>query len=226
MIIVGYNDEFVVNRDEVHAVQSKSDEINRDDLGNEYYNSAKGGFIIKNSWGNNVGHSMAYFMQNISEANEAIICPLTQSVKNWGPVDIECLKKEGATYHECGFGRVRYVGMEKKRLLGGTKLQCRLSTDEKSDYEKMMLLGFEPCSHRDANDYVYSLVGEEGVTEEDNEKTVNLKTDIPKHSDAQKIYYIARMKIGSDGKTIESVEEIKTNMTTLPMLEKVFKPYS
>ncbi|EAL50093.1 papain family cysteine protease domain containing protein [Entamoeba histolytica HM-1:IMSS-B] len=222
MIIVGWNDEFRVDRENTKYIEIQENNNNRDEFGNKEYNSVKGGFIIKNSWGN-AGHSMAYWMQNISEANEAIICPLTQSVKNWGPVDIECLK-EKKTYKECGFGRIRHVGIEKKTLLGGTKLQCRITSNETSDVLKMSLLGFEPCSHRDANEYIYSLVGIQSDNKEDETTSLNLKNDIPKLSDTQRIFYIAKIKLNEDNNTIDSVEEIKTNMTTLNMLEKVFKP--
>lgn len=230
MVIVGWNDEFRVDRDDIGYTALREEGVNRNSESNSQYNPVKGGFIIKNSWGN-AGHSMAYWMQNISESNEAIICPLTQSIKNWGAVDVECLA-EKKQFTECGFGRVRYVGLERKRVVGGTKLQCRQSSNEESDSKKMTFLGFSECSKRDANEYVYSLVGDMKMVpgrddlsdEMYEEPAVNLRTEIPAGSDSQRIYHIAKIKLGSDGNTIESVEELVTNMTTLNMLEKVFQP--
>ncbi|KAL7715850.1 Papain family cysteine protease domain containing protein [Entamoeba marina] len=235
MVIVGWNDEFRIDRDEIHYVPLRDGDINRNEDENNNYNPVKGGFIIKNSWGY-AGHSIGYWMQNISEANEAILCPLTQSIKNYGAVDIECLK-ELNTFEECGFGRVRYAGLNKKRLVGGTKLRCKTSDDAESDLKKFRFLGFDYCANEDANDYVYALIGDlQTVIYDDDENQeeikleVNLRAEIPEDSDTQRIYHIARMKLDDDGNVLE-VEELTTNYTTLQMLENehcgyYFQPYS
>ncbi|KAL7719790.1 Papain family cysteine protease domain containing protein [Entamoeba marina] len=227
MVIVGWNDEFRIDRDEIHYVPLSDGDINRNEDENNNYNPVKGGFIIKNSWGY-AGHSIGYWMQNISEANEAILCPLTQSIKNYGAVDIECLK-ELNTFEECGFGRVRYAGLNKKRLVGGTKLRCITSDDAESDLKKFRFLGFDYCANEDANDYVYALIGDlqtiiyDDENQEEIKLEVNLRAEIPEDSDTQRIYHIARMKLDDDGNVLE-VEELTTNYTTLQMLEKVFAP--
>ncbi|ELP93579.1 hypothetical protein EIN_062740 [Entamoeba invadens IP1] len=224
MVIVGWNDEFRVDRDQSTYVKTKEEGINRQDDGNQYYNPVKGGFIIKNSWGL-VGHSIQYWMQSISEANEALICPLTLSIKNWSPVDAECLKTN-LKFSECGFGKVRYVGRQKKKILGGVKLSCSRSSNKETDVKKMTLLGFPECGEDNANDYVYALVGKLVEDDEEGTSTVNLVSEIPEGSDTQRLYSIVRAKLGEDQDTVSDVEVLQTTQTTLQMLEKVFKPFA
>lgn len=60
MLLVGYNDEYVTKVD-----------------------GFRGGFIIRNSWNATNSHSIAYFMQEISEADERFICPNAENPRNW-----------------------------------------------------------------------------------------------------------------------------------------------
>ena len=63
MLLVGYNDDYCVP------------------------GHNKGGFIVQNSWGNILGHSLPYFMGEISHRNEQYMCPNFHNPREWVPIN-------------------------------------------------------------------------------------------------------------------------------------------
>ena len=76
LILIGYNDNFIPKRSI------------------SYSNSTflKGGFILKNSWGNK-GHSFEYLMNEISEEEEEKLCPNIDDVSKWIPATFQCINE-------------------------------------------------------------------------------------------------------------------------------------
>ncbi|CAL6053760.1 Papain_family cysteine protease [Hexamita inflata] len=65
MLIVGYNDEY------------------------QMVDQNKGGFIVQNSWGPVLGHSLDYLLGKISRRDEEYICPNYFNQNEWVPIDCE-----------------------------------------------------------------------------------------------------------------------------------------
>lgn len=63
MLLVGYNDEYAFR-----------------------YNK-QGGFIVQNSWGPAMSHSLDYLMGKISRRDEDFICPNIEVPSNWVPIE-------------------------------------------------------------------------------------------------------------------------------------------
>eukprot|EP00742_Colponemidia_sp_Colp-10_P008602 GILJ01009326.1.p1 GENE.GILJ01009326.1~~GILJ01009326.1.p1 ORF type:complete len:580 (-),score=87.44 GILJ01009326.1:309-2048(-) len=59
-------------------------------------NGHTGGFILKNSWGSEMSHSLAYWMQEISDYDEAAICPNSKFPLNWEQCTLPFNEKENA----------------------------------------------------------------------------------------------------------------------------------
>lgn len=78
MLLVGYNDDFVVKRP----------------VNNSRFRPSVGGFVVKNSWGER-GHSAEYLMGNITEDQESVICPNKDDVFRWVPATLDCIKSTG-----------------------------------------------------------------------------------------------------------------------------------
>eukprot|EP01028_Stygiella_incarcerata_P004001 TRINITY_DN18361_c0_g1_i2.p1 TRINITY_DN18361_c0_g1~~TRINITY_DN18361_c0_g1_i2.p1 ORF type:complete len:528 (+),score=119.96 TRINITY_DN18361_c0_g1_i2:56-1639(+) len=85
MQLVGYNDNF------------------REPIGITG-NMAKGGFILRNSWGTSTSHSLNYYMQQQSSVNEEYLCPNTNDPMNWvwcPPLGVDMQKGKERTILEC-----------------------------------------------------------------------------------------------------------------------------
>ena len=104
MLLVGYNDAFVVKRV----------------VNNSVYETSVGGFVVKNSWGDR-GHSVEYLMGNITEDQEAVICPNKDDVFRWVPATLSCIR-ESNDPSKCTTG-VR-LQREKSRVTHADTLVC------------------------------------------------------------------------------------------------------
>jgi len=103
-LLVGYNDDFV----EPIPVEFTQRPIQ------------KGGFIIKNSWGNH-GHSLEYLSGQITKEQEDSICPNPDDVYGWIPATYSCMK-ERFNPSKCSLDLHRQFGS--KVQYGASSLIC------------------------------------------------------------------------------------------------------
>ncbi|ELP94046.1 hypothetical protein EIN_183030 [Entamoeba invadens IP1] len=83
VLVVGWNDEKRIDRS----------------WGSDLHNFVDGGYIVKNSYGYQHGHSLKFWLQQHSIKEEMQICPNVQSFEQWTPMDEECMNTK--TYAEC-----------------------------------------------------------------------------------------------------------------------------
>jgi C1A family cysteine protease len=122
MQVVGYNDNFRV------------------DVGNfgELKERTLGGFIIKNSWGSSMGHSINYWKQEISTMDESFLCPDETAAQKWLPADTSCMQ-EHATVAACSSSM--YKRVRDQWVTGATELKCTDTSAESREY-----YGFSKCN--------------------------------------------------------------------------------
>lgn len=104
MLLVGWNDDFRV------------------DTGLPGYKGhhTVGGFIIKNSWNTEVGHSVGYWAQDHSLMDENFICPCENSAMTWLPAKADCMVKEKDALKCCSLEK----NVLKEWVKGATILKC------------------------------------------------------------------------------------------------------
>ena len=198
MAIVGWNDDFRVNRNSNHRKI------------NEY---SKGGFIIRNSWGHGA-HSIGYFLSNHSTVQEDALCPNFNVYQNWIPMDYECFKTS-MDAKECTNGFYRIVQL--KRYEEGTILQC---TKTAMDPAKATAMGFDFCSLPENQNKTWRFA----LQSERNKQAVYssqpmVKVRYTNHDEGQGHFYLMAWEEGSN-----EVIEIVTDPTTPLELEKLFTP--
>ena len=121
MLLVGYNDNFRVDTGKLGELKERT----------------LGGFIIKNSWGTELGHSIKYWAQEISTLEEAFLCPDVSAASKWLPADAECLVG-GGSLAECAPDT--YKRVRDQWVVGATELKCSsISKDAAAFY------GFADC---------------------------------------------------------------------------------
>ena len=132
MIIVGYNDNFRVDVGAFGDLKART----------------LGGFIIKNSWGPQIGHSIKYWAQEISPMDEALLCPDETAANKWLPADHKCMLG-GGSVADCS--KDQYKRVRDQYLTGATVLKCTgVSKDAAAFY------GFADCDP--AKNYVLAQI--------------------------------------------------------------------
>eukprot|EP00727_Mastigamoeba_balamuthi_P007652 m51a1_g3507 hypothetical protein (577) ;mRNA; r:863725-865749 len=149
--VVGWNDEFRIQT----GLPGTSDYI-------------QGGFILKNSYGTDAGHSAGYWAAKTSIANENMICPVERSSRTWVPADEACMlqKKDPVA---CAPGLKKLV--RGQWIEGATVLQCNPSG------ANAKLLGWDGC--KKGMRYVAVMRNTVG----DTKVTAEIKVTAPAHSD-------------------------------------------
>lgn len=117
MNLVGYNDDWVY-RNRYQTQKSAT--------------PTKGGLILHNSW-RGEGHSVEYYMGEMSEENEAVICPNHKTPFNWIPASLDCIKNNIVNgkfdYTKCSTETKRIRG---KGYTNGTDiLRCKATAAKK-----------------------------------------------------------------------------------------------
>ncbi|EDR27205.1 hypothetical protein, conserved [Entamoeba dispar SAW760] len=112
VLVVGWNDEKRIDRS----------------WGNDLHNFFDGGYIVKNSFGYQHGHSLKYWLQQHSIKEEMQICPNVRSFEQWTPLDEDCINKY--SYTECCN---QYIKRGVKKYINATitPLICDSSKDDK-----------------------------------------------------------------------------------------------
>ncbi|KAL7713413.1 Uncharacterized protein QTN25_009077 [Entamoeba marina] len=82
VLVVGYNDEKRIDRS----------------WGVDNHNFHDGGYVVKNIYGYQHGHSMRYWLQQHSIKEEMQLCPNVESYEQWTPLDETCYDKYGYSY--------------------------------------------------------------------------------------------------------------------------------
>ena len=198
MAIVGWNDDFRVNRNANHRKI------------NEY---SKGGFIIKNSWGPSA-HSIGYFLSNHSTVQEDALCPNFNVYQNWIPMDYECFNKS-MDAKECTDGFYRIIRL--KRYEEGTILKC---TNTAKDMAKSTAMGFNFCALEENVNKTWRFA----LQSERNKQAVYssqpmVKVRYANSDEGQVHYYLMAWEEGSN-----EVKEIITDPMTYLELEKLLTP--
>ncbi|ELP88240.1 hypothetical protein EIN_225730 [Entamoeba invadens IP1] len=198
MLIVGYNDDFRINRNAQHR---KINEFSR------------GGFVVKNSWGNQ-GHSAGYFMSNHSTVQEDSLCPNFGTYQNWIPIDFECFKTS-MDASACANGFYRIVRLV--RYNSGTVLKCS-ELAKKQEYAAAF--GFDYCAKEEnqGKELRFALQSEKNVQVIYTSAPM-VKLRYTNEEEGQAKFYLIMWEDGKDG-----AEEIITNPTTPQELEKLFDP--
>ena len=191
MIIVGYNDDYRVDNGL---------------LGDES-SATVGGFIIKNSWGPKSGHSIAFWSQEISAAEEEVLCPNGLASSSWLPVSHKCMM-EHADPVQCGSGRYRYLNGEWKE--GGTVLRCNTAYRSSWSY-----YGFPSC-----NETRYYALAASPLADV---STANVWTTASAGSDGYVRFNVVSWPMG-ENVTTSDVKLERTLETTWNAIEKVFVP--
>lgn len=105
MLLVGWNDELRVDQ----GVFGELDE------------HTTGGFILKNSWNSAMGHTVGYWMQEHSQLEEDLICPLVKSSRKWLTANATCMLANPDPI-ACAPGAEKHAG--NVTLEGATVLKC------------------------------------------------------------------------------------------------------
>ena len=122
LAVVGYNDNFRVDTGTLGQLGRRT----------------LGGFIVKNSRGTRVGHSIKYWTQEISTLEEQLLCPAEGAASSWAPVDTACVQS-GGSVADCGSGATTRV--RDRWVAGATALVC----NERLTRAQAALLGYADC---------------------------------------------------------------------------------
>ncbi|GAB1226200.1 hypothetical protein ENUP19_0278G0035 [Entamoeba nuttalli] len=216
MLVVGWNDEFPVERNRYssppiyttawNAIDNKAQtKLIKNNIEIPVDRWTKGGLILKNSYGEH-GHTLGYFLQNHSLLNEDTICPLSIHPSRYYPLDVECIKR-GNSFMNCSNDKLRKVS-DGKIFYGATILKCK--NDLGNDYAKN--LGFEECGTN--KDYRYALSMEWF--------NVTFKRGVCKTREMGDglIVYLARWV---EGKMKETITEVHTQITSWDFIAQLFE---
>ncbi|KAL7711851.1 Peptidase C1A papain C-terminal domain-containing protein [Entamoeba marina] len=172
-----------------------------------------GGFIIKNSWTSQSGHSLGYFMGNHSLFNEDQICPTYNSINKWIPMGADCFKNNQDP-EACPNITRTLLG---NPLKGATVLKCTSSNSvSEVASEKAKDYGFYPCSTEEGKAYYYTLEASDDV----NASPYVPKVEYPEGTDGYAIFNLIRWLPNGES----SFEKIQTNYTTWQFMERLFTP--
>nr|BAN38932.1 hypothetical protein [Entamoeba histolytica] len=171
------------------------------------------GFIIKNSWTLQSGHSMGYFMGNHSLFNEDQICPTYNSINKWIPMNYECFKTNQDS-EMCPNITRTFVGIANH---GATVLVCA-GANSITETTKLRAndYGYEPCGNDEGRSYYYALE----MTHETDGSSYKPYVEYPKGSDGYAIFHLLRWTQGNEA----NVERVQTNYTTWQFMERLFTP--
>lgn len=189
MVLVGYNDNMLIKTTEKQQTT--------------------GGFIIKNSWGSGIGHSIRYWMSEISDVEEAMICPDETAATKWLPANHTCVLG-GKSVSECSaslFKRVR-----DNWVSGATVLKCRELAVGLADF-----LGFGSCDH--TKHYVLAKTPDIADVAPERQPSAPWTEPLEDSDGFFKAYLIA-----FDPKTGGSATLVSTEPTTWYGLSKLFEP--
>ncbi|ELP94226.1 hypothetical protein EIN_186530 [Entamoeba invadens IP1] len=172
-----------------------------------------GGFILKNSWTFNSGHSLGYFMRNHSLFNEDQICPTYISAKRWIPMRYDCFKSKQDP-ELCPQITRTFIEQE---LKGATVLKCAGSSSiTETTKAKANDYGFADCSTDEGRAYNYALETSPDSDGSDYKPYV----EYPDGENGYAVFHLLRWLPGSE----ENVERIKTKYSTWEFLERIFVP--
>ena len=165
-----------------------------------------GGFILKNSLTNKLGHSLGYFTGEYSLLNENQVCPTYNSIKQWIPINYDCLVEKGDVNQCPNITRI-FVG---KNVVGGTVLKCNGDNAKAAEY------GFSECATEEGKSYNYAL---EAIAD-GMESHYKPLVEYVRGSNGLGRYHLLRWKDGNE----KNVERIQTQYTTAQFMENVFVP--
>jgi len=123
MMIVGYNDNFRVDVGGFGDLDKRT----------------LGGFIVKNSWGPQIGHSIKYWAQEISPMDEAMLCPDETAATKWLPACHKCMLQKQYTVKQCSSDQ--YKRVRDQYLEGATILKCSGASKDAATF-----YGFGNCN--------------------------------------------------------------------------------
>eukprot|EP00727_Mastigamoeba_balamuthi_P004804 m51a1_g14321 hypothetical protein (517) ;mRNA; r:32123-34786 len=123
MLVVGWNDEFRVDTG----------------LPGQMHEKTVGGFIIKNSWGFDMGHTANYWASKHSLADEAFVCPAELSSATWLPLNATCMRETRSALG-CSSQLVKIV--RSRWVHGATVLGCNAAPGS----DKAALYGWTSCN--------------------------------------------------------------------------------
>ena len=172
-----------------------------------------GGFIIKNSWTLQSGHSIGYYNGSHSLFNEDQICPTLNSIKKWVPMSYDCFKREQDT-EKCPNITRTLVG---NPLRGATVLVCSGANSISETVKARSIdYGYAPCSTDEGRSYYYAL--EASMDNEASPYTPYV--EYPSNSDGYAKFHLLRWTVNGES----NVERVTTNYTTWQFMERLFTP--
>jgi len=190
MLLVGWNDEYRVDRGVFGQL-------------NHY---TTGGFILKNSWSYNYGHTIEYWMQGHSLLEEDLICPCVKSSLKWLPADSTCMLNDPDPV-VCGDSE-RHI--RNLTVVGATVLKC---SDASLTYLGRQY-GFSNCDSTKR----YVLAKTPSIPDLKYQPS-GVWTEVPANSDGTLHFYLVEYD-----PDIKTASIVKTNATTWWGLEKLFVP--
>ena len=196
LLLVGYNDNFRVNT-------GRADQLGERTVG---------GFIVKNSWGGQGGHSLRYWSQEISLMEENLLCPNERSARNWLAVDTMCVLG-GGSVAECSAAQGEaYKRVRGEWQRGATVLKCVPVA-----HDRGVFLGFTEC----APEKRYVLAGAPQLGYNRGGQPSGLWLETPADSDG--LFRVNLFEYDPAAPAAPAVRRT-TGLTTLENLERLFEP--
>jgi len=195
MMLVGYNDNFRVDVGGFGDLDKRT----------------VGGFIIKNSWGPQIGHSIKYWAQEISPMEEAFLCPNVRAANTWLPVDYDCLTSGDKTIKQCS--KSQYKRVRNQYLEGATILRCKATGD------RAVFFGFGACDS--TKQYVLSAMP--SSENDSNPRPTGIFT-IPTHDNFVKFHLYEFTPPAEEGGVITDAKFVHTEETTWQGIAEVLEP--
>lgn len=198
MLLVGYNDNFRVDNGKFGDLKERT----------------LGGFIIKNSWGPQMGHSIKYWTQEISTLEESFLCPDIRAANKWLPVDSDCMLN-GGTPQSCSEGL--YKRVRDQWVTGATELKCAASSE--TSKERAAFYGFADCNP----DKRYLIAKAPSLAKQDILGSVTSGPWIRTYENDFFDIYMVEYTANEDG-TVSDVKRITIKQTTWIGLSHIFTP--
>ena len=201
LLLVGYNDNYRINTGSQNDLNART----------------VGGFIVKNSWGPENGHSLKYWSNEISIMEENLLCPAERSAKTWLPIDTMCITNNTLeitnTVQFCSDNAAElYKRVRDKWFRGATYLKCNTFKDE----DAPIFYGFTECDP----DKYYVIAGAPQLSYENAMISGTWIENSPSNDGSFKIHLFE-----FDPKTPDALPTHKiTGITTWANLDVLFTP--